>query len=612
MSIQELKSGIEKLISITGLLSDTHFKSMADELGARIDFPSPWATFIGETSTGKSTLINSFLGERLLPTGVSPTSGSIVQLVFTAPDDTRNGDVYRKRTADMAGTIREEDILRDGFIAQCRNPSSDLKCLQVFTGRKGTRWNGFQIFDTPGYNSLIESHGEVLTRFLPRCDVIVMVVSHRTGFGQVDQQLFETVYESLRDLTVPPPVILVINRTPEGVGLDGKRVKEIVARASDCLHWKFDCLTVESVMPPDDGSFIPLETDTLFEKIFEHTLSAEAERKTQATIRATMLNVCDEALQSLCHEREGLMAKIESINGLSERIKYLEKIKEGCYSVIDTFFNDLETSCSTLIKGEINQTKDTVHREVDCANKWVDANECANYMSAHIVPFGVKQAIASLREHIRYRMSDLNKELKDYMNAASSDFMAGPGPDAPDATDLVKDILGSIAKTIGTKLTSEAIAELAGGIGWQVTSSAFTPGVAQMAGGFSSYLGSFGKILPEVVMRNLSIVLIPLVDVILSIKDAFTWQSQLKEKMDNALDTQLDPDVDDGLMGQMINHVSGLRDVNIRKVPELLGQEITLLQSSLDDPSDPNEQIRKIEAISDELTNIRASIAKEH
>ena len=41
--------------------------------------------FIGRTSSGKSTLINALLGERVLPTGLGHTTSCFVQVKGTAP-----------------------------------------------------------------------------------------------------------------------------------------------------------------------------------------------------------------------------------------------------------------------------------------------------------------------------------------------------------------------------------------------------------------------------------------------------------------------------------------------------------------------------------------------
>ena len=46
--------------------------------------------FIGRTSSGKSTLINALLGEKVLPTGLGHTTSCFVQVKGTAPKKNKN------------------------------------------------------------------------------------------------------------------------------------------------------------------------------------------------------------------------------------------------------------------------------------------------------------------------------------------------------------------------------------------------------------------------------------------------------------------------------------------------------------------------------------------
>jgi GTPase SAR1 family protein len=613
MSFQDLNIGLERLVAVTGSLPDTRFKAMADELRFRIDFPTPWATFVGETSSGKSTLINSFLKERLFPTGVKPTSGSIAQIVFVEPEDMPDGDMFRKLTVDRTGSLNVEELLRGNFVRQCQEPSSDLKRLMVFTARKGADWKNFQIFDTPGYNSLIESHGEVLTEFVPRCDVVIMVVGYRTGFGLVEQKLLETVYETCRDLDTSPPVILVVNRAPEGADLDDKRVKEIVSHSRDCLHDRFDCFVVRSVKPPEDGSFIPLDTEPLFKRIFELTLSPEAVRKSEATVRFASLMVCDEAMKALAYESEGLKVKMQSRQGLLDRIVYLEKVRNGCSSKIDFFFKGLERSCATLVKSELTQTRISVHREVDNSSKWTDASECSNFVCVHTVPFGVKQARASLQEHLRSGIAELNADLRDYVNSASRDYVSGFVAEGSESLDLVVDVLESMASTIGRKIAFDFVANLA-----RVPA---TEGAKLTADGKKSTLFAVsldGKpstlkwVVTGHALRALNIGLGAVVDVFASIKQTFTWQEDLKKRIGELLDHELDPGQENGIMGQMKTYIAALREQNMNKLPALFDHAISLLRTSHDDSSDPKEGMLRASTLAAELGSVRAALAKEN
>ena len=66
----------------------------------------------------------------------------------------------------------------------------NLLRLQTILPHPSQKYDGLNIFDTPGYNSLITEHEEVLRNFIPECDVIIHVVAYRVGFGLQTQLLY--------------------------------------------------------------------------------------------------------------------------------------------------------------------------------------------------------------------------------------------------------------------------------------------------------------------------------------------------------------------------------------------------------------------------------------
>ena len=53
--------------------------------------------FIGRTSSGKSTLINALLGEKVLPTGLGHTTSCFVQVKGTAPRKYKNNQKSERK-----------------------------------------------------------------------------------------------------------------------------------------------------------------------------------------------------------------------------------------------------------------------------------------------------------------------------------------------------------------------------------------------------------------------------------------------------------------------------------------------------------------------------------
>ena len=129
--------------------------------------------FLGEFSSGKSTLINELTGvDDLLPANLEPTTASAGQVV-SIPD------------------VETPEYLRldpDGTMTPIGRPDFDDLCLGRTDGRPLVRLPpvqgfpaGFVFLDTPGLGTLIKKHVEVTLRELPFVDAAVICVDIREG-----------------------------------------------------------------------------------------------------------------------------------------------------------------------------------------------------------------------------------------------------------------------------------------------------------------------------------------------------------------------------------------------------------------------------------------------
>jgi len=115
--------------------------------------------FIGEFSTGKSSIINALIGERVLPEGITPTTNRITIL--------KHGDV-------------KEEYVENGnhYIAI---PEDRLK--------------GFFIVDTPGTNVTIEQHEQITQEFIPKADIVLFVIGAERAVTGSEARLIRFIKE---------------------------------------------------------------------------------------------------------------------------------------------------------------------------------------------------------------------------------------------------------------------------------------------------------------------------------------------------------------------------------------------------------------------------------
>ncbi len=125
---------------------------------------------VGEFNAGKSALINSLLGQRVLDEGITPTTERIGLL--------RHGEaVQREVTEGGERWTAPAEVLRD-----------------------------LVIVDTPGTNAVLREH-EALTRdFLPRADLVLFVTSTDRPFTESERAFLEAIRDWGKK------VVLVLNK----------------------------------------------------------------------------------------------------------------------------------------------------------------------------------------------------------------------------------------------------------------------------------------------------------------------------------------------------------------------------------------------------------------
>ena len=114
----------------------------------------------GEFNSGKSSVINALLGERVLPEGVTPTTDRI--------------NVLRH------GTIVSEQ-LREAYLLDRTHPAEVLREINIV--------------DTPGTNAIIRRHEELTRDFIPRSDLVLFVTSADRPFTESERTFLKQIRE---------------------------------------------------------------------------------------------------------------------------------------------------------------------------------------------------------------------------------------------------------------------------------------------------------------------------------------------------------------------------------------------------------------------------------
>lgn len=112
---------LEPLVKST---KDEEISILSKFLYDRIENSDSYLVFLGETSSGKSSIINGLLGESVLPVKASPSTATITEIQLSL--ENVQDEYY---AINKNATI--EKINKKLFVDLCEHPDAELKRLKL-------------------------------------------------------------------------------------------------------------------------------------------------------------------------------------------------------------------------------------------------------------------------------------------------------------------------------------------------------------------------------------------------------------------------------------------------------------------------------------------------
>ena len=162
----------EKARRLTAIIEAYDFNSLEVQIAAPTETLQIRIGFVGEFSSGKSTLINSILGEELLPSRSAPTTANIIQI---EADATIAAPEYF--VVDPKGDL--QGIGANDFESLAVGTAQGM--LRLCVPPRGLLQPGMQLIDSPGINALVEGHAEITLAQLAHLDGIVVCLHCEFG-----------------------------------------------------------------------------------------------------------------------------------------------------------------------------------------------------------------------------------------------------------------------------------------------------------------------------------------------------------------------------------------------------------------------------------------------
>jgi GTPase Era involved in 16S rRNA processing len=547
---------IDKVVDILGN-DDITAKNLL--IKDRIINPAHYVVMLGETSSGKSALINSIFDKKVLIESVKPTTGIVTEVVIDS--DAEEALIAIKKDSSV------EVLDKDKFEVLTTKPNEDLHRLKYVGACKESKYNGMRLFDTPGYGSLISEHEEVLKEFIPESDFIVYVVSYRVGLGDDDFQFLKYVGEIINDKV---EVILAINMCPNDVQEDNKRVCEIQKSVNECIHRDVNTFFIESNSEKNP------ETSKLWDYIYESVNDVNKKEELSQTLKNYqdyVLGECDIKINS---KIASIQCEKEHVGKRINIIKEFLDNKESILGNIDEEFARIKVKAIKLIdKSDIN-VKKLIEEYIYDESKWTMKEETCALMQHYYVPKLTNEETENLLNYIEDEIISLDRMIDNMLNVEITKLENTVRINVPSYTKVMEGIIekhiGDAIKQAMGEMFRKTVKKRPGKI---KKYNIYTKNLKKLTNAFekssigeiNNNLNNLLKTVKATSLKGITEYLNVFTDSIFFLHDSLTWQNKISEISTEAVDNWAN-DLDKAIR----KYLDELRETNKEEISALFDE----------------------------------------
>lgn len=559
---EKVLAKLEALEPLVNATKDDNIKALSSFLYERITHPDSYLVFLGETSCGKSSIINGFLNESILPVKATPSTAAITEIeLSTNKQNDSYLAIYNNATAEI--------INKEQFLSLAENPYKSLNRMRLTRHVPKVSFDGLRIFDTPGYGSIVDEHEEVLKEFLPNSDLVAYVVNYRIGIQDEDYVFLGFLKELIRS---DVEVILVINRCPENSNSDDRRITEILNYARDIFGKELRLFFVKDTPLSTDEKYALPKCPELWSYVGETISSIDRTKKLERVFNGYIENLyerCDSIIQA---RYASAVMSDEEFNAILE---VEESTARHIRSAVNTLINPAFDKLINDIPGKLETAKVEIVQKIESDienSKKGQKDEMIAYINAHLLPFTINKVNEEcILDYVDVVLTDLNNRVDDYIQKEVINFSNEINIRINSNLDAaIQNVATKILKKLGTSALGRYFIQF-GGIGGA------NAGIANAASHLLKKFGNlFGKTFSREThnalkhtlkrigatsMKTIAVVINVVYELAFIVIDYNTWKGKLKKNISKGVDKWGDEN-----KIEIVNDINKLREKNIETV----------------------------------------------
>jgi len=319
-------------------------ENRVEELRSRMSEISLSIAFLGEFSSGKSSLVNSLIGKKVLPVFDEPTTATIVEVV--------GGEKLKAFVEyDDKDELVEVNISEVG--EYITNPSKISKVV-IEVPENEVLKKGFKYIDTPGIQSLDQTHEDITFGYLPKVDAAVLVMD--INYGGATESIIKFLKDKLIDEESLNKFIFVLNKADTKPDKDIEKVVENLKQQLNDIIPNPVVIALSAKESLDDKEKGGL--DKFIEAVNE-TIIKKKERLIKERYYKELCKKGKELSDNLKYLLDSIKDPVEDINiKINKANEELEKIKDSMEKVKREFKNfkeGLSQDIREIVSSKINE-----------------------------------------------------------------------------------------------------------------------------------------------------------------------------------------------------------------------------------------------------------------